>query len=542
MHAVHQEHPQYDGGTLRIRRRPYTGSDAGTGHPPIGSAVERAPGAELCEVNEANEPLLLQESIQAEKKGIDTFFTHAPDFGFFLNIPRLRESLKLPPGNPARPLRGLMSIMYLMGLRLSNLSPQTPTEKAQAEALFCRTMDEITNSPITFAYHPALIVQTIQAELLLSTYLFCHARHLEGQYHLTRAFSLSIGARLNKIRSTRERPSLSIKSHIDNVNFAPQITSSTSPFSLPPTSDPIVEGERINAFWTAFTLCNFWDAAIETQTSLISVVGDGNMEVDTPWPMDMNEYEQGGFPEDLHSSSTVHKFLSRILDDTYAHDFSDVAMFAKASLLFKRARKIASHIKQANGISDDSVFEAYAVHSSLVSSFRESLPPISTATATHDRPTMVGMNLVTHTLAHCSAVQLHSILFDTDPYSANQSLLAAMSCVQILDDPEVDQYLRQPRRLNPFMGVLWGLVSDAFITCIRRLRTRGDIVSFTADALGITTQDVQPTVTGTFEKLMNIMERFSTGHLTIRTSLSKTLAAHRMLEGGLNLGMQQHRE
>ncbi|KAL0059621.1 hypothetical protein AAF712_013633 [Marasmius tenuissimus] len=425
-----------------------------------------------------------------------------------------------------------------MGLRLSNLSPQTPTEKAQSEALFCRTMDEITNSPITSAYHPALVVQSIQAELLLSTYLFCHTRHLEGQYHLTRAFSLAIGARLNKIRSTKERPSIPTQSHIGDVNFAPQITSSTSLFSLPPTSDPIVEGERINAFWTAFTLCNFWDAAIETRTSLISVVGDGYMEVDTPWPMDMDGYQQGGFPEDLHSSSTVHKFLNRILDDTYAHDFSDIAMFAKASILFKRARKITSHIKQANGTSDDLALEVYAMHSNLVSSFRESLPPISTATATHDCPTMVGMNLVTHTLAHCSALQLHSILFDTDSYSANQSLLAAMSCVQILDNPEVDQYLRQPRRLNPFMGVLWGLVSDVFIACIWRLRTRGDIVSITADALGITAQYVQQTVTGTFEKLLSIMERFSTRHLIIRTSLSKTLAAYRMLEGGLNLGMQ----
>ncbi|KAL0058002.1 hypothetical protein AAF712_015338 [Marasmius tenuissimus] len=472
---------------------------------------------------------------------IDTFFAHAHDIGFFLNIPRFRNFLNLPQGDPARPLRGLMSIMYLMGLRLAKLSLPTSTDKAQSEALVAHTMDEITSMPINSSSHPFLVVQTIQAELLLATYLFVHSRQLEGQYHLTRAFSLSIGARLNTIQTTRGRPSISIESSIDNVSFSPQSISlcSTPPFSLPHTSDPVVEGERVNAFWTAFTLCNTWDAVVEAPTSLISV-GDGFMEVDTPWPMDMDGYEQGGFPEDLQCSCTVEKFLNHNLGDTCVHDFSDVAMFAKASVLFKRARKIIAQVKQAIGTIDQSTFKAFATHSNLVRSFRESLPPISTATATPDRPTIVGMNLVTHTLAHCSAIQLHSVSFDTDPYSSTQSLLAAIYCVQILDDPEVDQYLRQPRRLNPVMGVLWGIVCDVFLAYIGSLQTREDLISFTADALGNPTQDVQETLTGTFEKLMSIMDRFAPRHLMIRTSLSKSLAAYQILKGPLDANLQQN--
>ncbi|KAK1220156.1 hypothetical protein PQX77_017095 [Marasmius sp. AFHP31] len=472
---------------------------------------------------------------------IDTFFAHAHDIGFFLNIPRFRKSLNLPQSDPARPLRGLMSIMYLMGLRLSKLSPPTSTDKAQSEALVARTMDEIVSMPINSTTHPFLVVQTIQAELLLATYLFVHSRPLEGQYHLTRAFSLSIGARLNMIQITRPgRPSIPIESSIDDVGFSPLSTfsCSTPPFSLPHTSDPVIEGERVNAFWTAFTLCNTWDAVVEGPTSLISVVGDGIMEVDTPWPMDMDGYEQGGFPDDLQCSCTVKKFLNRILGDTCVHDFSDVAMFAKASILFKRARKITSQVKRAIGTTDNSTFEAFATHSNLVRSFRESLPPISTATVTSDCPTMVGMNLVTHTLAHCSAIQLHSVSFDTDPYSSTQSLLAAMQCVLILDDPEVERYLRQPRRLNPVMGLLWGIVCDIFLAFIGSLQTREEFISLTADALGDTTQGVQETVTGTFEKLMNIMDRFAPRHLMIKTSLSKSLAAYRMLKGPLEVDLQ----
>jgi len=197
------------------------------------------------------------------------------------------------------------------------------------------------------------------------------------------------------------------------------------------------------------------------------------------------------------------------------------------------------------------------MHCNLVNSFKESLPPISSAAATPDRPTMVGMNLATHTLAHCSVIELQSALFDTDPYSTTQSLLAAMTCVQIWNDPEADKYFHKTTRLNPFMGVLWGFVCDVFLARMWRLRTGGEMTSFTADALRIPTQDVYQTVAATFEKFMSVMDKFAPKSRTISASIAfafpsriysnnfesgaslrKSLDAYRMLKGSLDTEVQ----
>ncbi|KAL0565670.1 hypothetical protein V5O48_016349 [Marasmius crinis-equi] len=479
-------------------------------------------------------------SSQISRVLLDTFLAHAHDFAFFLNIPRFRDSLLLPLGHPLKPIRCLMGMIYLLGIRLATTGAlPTPAQQAQQAGLLACVLDEVSSMPNTASSRPFVVVHTIQAELLLSTYLFCQGRQLEGQYHLTRAISLNIATRLNKIRSTRERPSTSIDTSIDDVTSEAQSRTipsslSTSPSSLPLTADPIDEGERINAFWTAFTLSNCWDAAVGGPTSLISVFGDGYVEVDTPWPMDMDGYEEGGFPPELRGSWTVQKFLNRVLDDTCIHDFSDVAMYAKASVLFRRARKIASQLQQGNGMPEHistGLFDAFFAHSSLVNSFRESLPPISAAPTTPDRPTVAGMNLVTHALAHCSVIQLHSASIETNQLSMVQSIMAATACVEILSNTEVEKYLKQTRRLNPVMGILCGLVCDVFLKCLAALRNCGDTLSFMAEAFAVEAQYLDGNVAAMLEKLLGMMQTFAPRSGTMRNSLNKSLASYRTLNG-----------
>ncbi|KAG7087882.1 hypothetical protein E1B28_011929 [Marasmius oreades] len=231
---------------------------------------------------------------QIAKFLLETFLFHAHDFAFFLNIGRVRASMLLPHGHPKRPTRGLTSVICLMGFLFSTFSAPTPTpaQTAQIAGLLSNAINEVTNMTTTESSHPFIVVQSIQAELLVATYLLCSGRHLEGQFHLTRANSLAIGARLHKVRSNRQRPYPNDVAHLNTFISTPAPT--PSGFSLPPTSDPIEEGERINAFWSAFVLSNCWDATVASSMSLISVFGDGNMEVDSPWPMDMLQYEQVG--------------------------------------------------------------------------------------------------------------------------------------------------------------------------------------------------------------------------------------------------------
>ncbi|KAF9260892.1 hypothetical protein L218DRAFT_871275, partial [Marasmius fiardii PR-910] len=426
-----------------------------------------------------------------------------------LNIARFRDSALRPLDHPRRPTRGLMSVICLIGFLLSTFitSGPTPAQIPQLTALLSRAISEITNMITTESSHPFVIVQNIQAEVLLATYLFCSGRHLEGQFHLTRANSIAIGARLHKIRSDRERP---YPNDIGHTFISPS-SPAPSGLVLPPTSDPIEEGERINAFWVAFTLSNCWDATVASSMSLISVFGEGNMEVDSPWPMDMPQYEQGGFPPKFQDSWTVQKFLSHVLDDTSPHEISNGAMYAKASVLFKRSRRISSQLQGGTG--------AFTAILELIDSFISRLPPISTELATWERPTSVGVNLVTHTLAHSSTIQLHSVLMDAaDHFSLAKSLMAARACVRILNNEEVAKYLQSLRWINPIMGILWDGVCAVFLKCMGKLRSGSmDSVSTMAQTLGVVNRArvVEQQLVQMFEEVIRIMQQFEGRHLTI---------------------------
>ncbi|KAG7087881.1 hypothetical protein E1B28_011929 [Marasmius oreades] len=471
---------------------------------------------------------------QIAKFLLETFLFHAHDFAFFLNIGRVRASMLLPHGHPKRPTRGLTSVICLMGFLFSTFSAPTPTpaQTAQIAGLLSNAINEVTNMTTTESSHPFIVVQSIQAELLVATYLLCSGRHLEGQFHLTRANSLAIGARLHKVRSNRQRPYPNDVAHLNTFISTPAPT--PSGFSLPPTSDPIEEGERINAFWSAFVLSNCWDATVASSMSLISVFGDGNMEVDSPWPMDMLQYEQGGFPSELQRSWTVQNFLSHISDDISAYESSHIAMYSKASVLFKRSRTIALQLQEVgDGHDPNHISGTFTTHGRLIDSFISSLPSISSEEATWERPTTVGMDLAAYSLAHSSTIQLHSVLIDTpDPFSLTKSLMAAKACVEILKNEEVEKYLQKMNWINPVMGILWDGVCGVFLKCMGKLRSgSGGAVSTIGKALGIVgeVRAVERGLVDMFEALAVTMQAFASRHLSIQSALEKNLSSYRRL-------------
>ncbi len=118
------------------------------------------------------------------------------------------------------------------------------------------------------------IIYMFQAEVLLSYYLFHQARKLEGGYHAAAAVSIAVACRLHKIRST-----------------AWSVNRTNTGFSLPPPVDSIEEGERIRGFWTILVLDRCWTVWMQSPSVLIQEASP-SMQIDTPWPMDMNSYEQ----------------------------------------------------------------------------------------------------------------------------------------------------------------------------------------------------------------------------------------------------------
>ncbi|KAK7046143.1 hypothetical protein VNI00_007146 [Paramarasmius palmivorus] len=398
---------------------------------------------------------------------VDAFLPHACDFGFFLHMDRFRQSALIPLEDPtarlSRPTRGLLSAIHVLGLRLSGTGPTTPQEEARIAAYLTRAINDVTKMMVTESAHPFVVVQNIQAELLLATFLFCHGRLLEGQYHLTTAISLAIGARLHKIRSSRDK------------------ATAGSPFSLAPSDDPVIEGERINAFWMVFTLSNCWDATVDSSTSLIAVFGDGNMEVDVPWPMCMPEYDQGGFPPGLQGTWTVQRFLTQAPPEPSKNECGELAMYAKASVLFKRARKMETHLQRGQEIPDS---PTNRVLCALLDSFVATLPALKGRIIHFSHPELafpynaigeecstIGMQLTTLTLAYSSMIHLYSFNFETDAFSMKKSLEAAKACIEALKNPEVRMYFKRSSRINPGFGCLWETVCGVLLKWMKISRT-----------------------------------------------------------------------
>lgn len=197
------------------------------------------------------------------------------DVGFFLNVPRFQNSalLPLPLGHFSRPFPGLLSTVYLLGVHLSG-DPNN-----EESVYLSRALHQAANT--LSSSHPHRIIHAIQTEILLSVYFFRTGRILEGKYHTCASVSLALGSGLNKIRALPTASGNS-GSFLHRINADKPV--------LGPPSDLIEEGERINAFWMAFTLSNCWEVAVG---SLSSMVFDYNgSTIDVPWPLDMVAYEQ----------------------------------------------------------------------------------------------------------------------------------------------------------------------------------------------------------------------------------------------------------
>jgi Fungal specific transcription factor domain len=126
--------------------------------------------------------------------------------------------------------------------------------------------------------HPKTVLHTMQAEVLLAHYFFRTSRLLEGRYHYNAAVSLAIGSGLHRIRSNRELvPALQFTGDIYSSPPAPQ--------------DSVEEGERIDGFWTVFILDKCWSACLNSP-SLFTDDNALGTQIDTPWPLDTEGYEQ----------------------------------------------------------------------------------------------------------------------------------------------------------------------------------------------------------------------------------------------------------
>ncbi|KAF9483268.1 hypothetical protein BDN70DRAFT_873958 [Pholiota conissans] len=241
------------------------------------------------------------------------FFPFSTDLGFFLNIPRFQASMMqgYPIGHPSRPAPALIYTIYLWSIRLSH----DPTVKAhEAAYLFRATQDAAT---VLSSTHPQRVLHSIQAEVLLTTYFFANGRFFEGKYHLANAVATAISVGMHKIRSVTPQQ--------------PQSDNNT----IPPPRNSTEEGERIIGAWLILTLDKLWAAALEYTPNFVYSSHAMATQVDTPWPLEMEDFEQGLLPQHVRTANTIQNFLTGVPSPDLG--LSTWAFESKAAILWDRA-------------------------------------------------------------------------------------------------------------------------------------------------------------------------------------------------------------
>jgi hypothetical protein len=197
---------------------------------------------------------------------LDTLAPYVREIGFFLNPKRFRNACLRMGGTAEEPPAALLSSVCLWAACASSSSEPLAS---QENSFLSRALE--TAPTVLSSTHRLKIVYGIQTEVLLCQYFLHKGRLLEAQYHLSVAVSYIVLGDLSNIQGSRAPGSLK-----------------------PPTVSPqdyIEEGESIIAFWTVFSLDKLWSSILDFPSNFTSE-SKGPAQVDTPWPLEMEEYER----------------------------------------------------------------------------------------------------------------------------------------------------------------------------------------------------------------------------------------------------------
>lgn len=154
-----------------------------------------------------------------------------------------------------------MNVIYLFGIHVSG----SASLLAHEPIFLSRAIHGCSTNPVQKPYQ---IIHHIQAQVLLAHFFLGQGILIHAMHRINAAVSLCIAYGLHKQQKTR------------NSNILVQ---------LDPTSDPVEEGERIDALWTVLALSTCWTVALQWHSAIPDILME---EVDIPWPLDVVAYEQ----------------------------------------------------------------------------------------------------------------------------------------------------------------------------------------------------------------------------------------------------------
>ncbi|KAF7326741.1 Zn(2)-C6 fungal-type domain-containing protein [Mycena venus] len=340
------------------------------------------------------------------------FLPHATQFGFFLHPQRFHDSalLPYPVGDERRPSPALLYVVYLWGAHLS----QDPSLRA-SETVFLKRAKQYISTQISTHNHPTHLLHTVQAQVLLSTYSLSSKRPLEAEFHANGAATLVLSYHLHKIRSSR------------------------------PTTPPLLGVPVLVEVHPAPLHLNTSIDAASASFCILESLGAG---IDTPWPLEIHDYEAGALPPGYHGQESIRHFLT---EDNFADASPISTLHAKASVLLYRATRLGSSWSPNLRPQELAAYQtSYTWLDRRIAAFWQSLPPIY---AFFDDTAAVRTLALSHALTAAAAIRLHRSPAATDTEAQAKCLFAARAVLDALGD----QGSQAQAIAHPVVGALCAL-------------------------------------------------------------------------------------
>ncbi|KAJ7932671.1 hypothetical protein B0H13DRAFT_2514705 [Mycena leptocephala] len=229
---------------------------------------------------------------------------------------------------------------------------------------------------------PAALLSS--TEVLLCQYFLHKGRLLEAQYHLSVAVSYIVLGDLSNIRA---------RGHRAPLNHPPYLPKTTLRRENPSSPSGRVKGP---------------------------------CQVDTPWPLEMEEYERA--PQPALTLNTVQRFIDDVGDNG---GVSYLAFQAKSAILLDRATIVARQWRPNMTPTETTAFlKPFMKLNKRIEKFRDGLPPPNSITGCTSaaKPRII----LAHTIAHAATIQLNRTFIAVNPRCRELCLTACWSIVWII--------------------------------------------------------------------------------------------------------------
>ncbi|KIP11315.1 hypothetical protein PHLGIDRAFT_124964 [Phlebiopsis gigantea 11061_1 CR5-6] len=376
---------------------------------------------------------------------VNDFIPYSSQVGFFLSVNRFVQMAYLPALNRDPLEESLVSAVCLWGSHLSH----TPAIRAYEATFLAKAVKEVSSALFPAGPGSAqgrTILCVIQAEVLLANYFFNSGRFLEGRYHCSAAASLAITCRLDTLGGHGTGAGAGLGMQLVGGAYVG--------LSAADGGDAIAQGEKINAFWAVYVLDKCWSVALGSPSAIAGQSSLG-ARISTPWPLSMQQYEQGQMVV-YTGQPVVSDFLSSRTLDRQGY-LCPVALRAKAATLFAQATVLAARYRE--GMPDKQLFlHEFSRLDNLITAFINTLPQVRRVT-----PGEACDVLIACTVARVAVIQLHIRFVREQERSRDSCVATANSIVATLQNIDVGRV----GFIDPIMAILLSAVCQVFIGEIR---------------------------------------------------------------------------